>query len=110
MSLNQQPVLARIGQLSPLFQQLTEEVLFDRIWQDDTLTARERSLITVAALTALNRTEQLPVHIQNARNNGLTVDELSAVITHLAFYAGWPAAVSAFTRLADNAAEENGCH
>lgn len=106
MSLNQQPILAHIGQLSPLFQQLTEDVLFNRVWQDDMLTPRERSLITVAALTALNRTEQLPVHLQNARNNGLTVDELSAAITHLAFYAGWPAAVSAFTRLADNT-EEN---
>ncbi|MBV6816919.1 carboxymuconolactone decarboxylase family protein [Rahnella sp. PD12R] len=86
--------------LTPKFAQVTEQVLFGDLWQRSELTARDRSLITVAALIALNRNEQLPFHLDLAVKNGVTYSELSEVITHLAFYAGWPAAASALTRFA----------
>lgn len=86
--------------LTPKFAQVTEQVLFGDLWQRSELTARDRSLITVAALIALNRNEQLPFHLDLAVKNGVTHSELSEVITHLAFYAGWPAAASALTRFA----------
>ena len=65
-------------------------MLFDDIWQRPALNPRERSLITVAALVALNRVEQLPFHLQLAQRNGVTRQQLAELITHLAFYAGWP--------------------
>ncbi len=81
------------------FAQLTQHVLFADIWQRPELAARERSLITVAALVALYRLEQLPFHLQRALDNGLTRDELAEAITHLAFYSGWPTAASALQLL-----------
>jgi len=74
---------------------LTEEVLFGDIWERQALSKRDRSLITCAALVALNRTEQLKGHLERALNNGVTAEEISELITHLAFYGGWPAAMSA---------------
>ena len=70
-------------------------MLFGDVWERPGLSKRDRSLITVAALIALNRPEQLRHHLQRARENGVTKDEVVEVITHLAFYAGWPAAMSA---------------
>ncbi|MBB4865843.1 4-carboxymuconolactone decarboxylase [Pseudomonas nitritireducens] len=84
---------------APKLAQLTEDVLFGDIWQRPQLHPRERSLITVAALVVLGRLEQLPFHFQLARSNGLTRDELVELITHLAFYGGWPTAASALNRL-----------
>ncbi|MFS2223026.1 carboxymuconolactone decarboxylase family protein [Pantoea sp. B65] len=84
-----------LHQLAPKLAELTEQVLFADIWQRSELSARDRSLITVAALVALSRTGQLPWHLQLAQQNGLTYQQLVEAITHLAFYAGWPAAVSA---------------
>lgn len=81
--------------VAPKLAELTQNVLFNDIWQRDTLSPRERSLITLAALTALGRVQQLPWHIQFAQQNGLTREEMVEAFTHLAFYAGWPAAVSA---------------
>lgn len=81
--------------VAPKLAELSQNVLFNDIWQRDTLFPRERSLITLAALTALGRIQQLPWHIQFAQQNGLTREEIVEVFTHLAFYAGWPAAVSA---------------
>ncbi len=83
------------GDIAPKFAELTDEVLFGDIWQRDGLSPRERSLATVAALIALHRTEQLPFHLRRARDNGLGRGELAELVTHLAFYAGWPAAASA---------------
>lgn len=77
----------------------TADVLFGGVWQRPGLAPRDRSLITVAVLVALNRTEQLPHHLALARTNGVTRAELVEVVTHLAFYAGWPAAASAATRV-----------
>lgn len=89
----------RFGDVAPALAELTDRVLFDGVWQDPSLSSRDRSLVTVAALVALGRTEQLPFHLQRAVDNGLSYDELAALITHLAFYAGWPAAASAVPRL-----------
>ena len=84
---------------APKLAQLTKEVLFGDIWQRPQLAPRERSLVTVAALVATGRLEQLPFHLQLARDNGLTREELVELIAHLAFYSGWPTAASALNRL-----------
>jgi 4-carboxymuconolactone decarboxylase len=81
--------------VAPKLAELSKEVLFDDIWKRDGLSPRERSLITLAALTALGRVQQLPWHIDFAQQNGLSREEIAEAFTHLAFYAGWPAAVSA---------------
>ncbi|OOG44321.1 4-carboxymuconolactone decarboxylase [Rhodanobacter sp. C06] len=84
-----------IGDFAPKLAELTDEVLFADIWARSGLAPRERSIATLAALVALNRTEQLPFHFARARDNGLIEAELVELITHLAFYAGWPCAFSA---------------
>jgi 4-carboxymuconolactone decarboxylase len=85
----------RIGDIAPKLADLTEDVLFGDVWERPALSKRDRSLATVSALVAMNRTEQLPFHIQRAIENGVTKEELVEVITHLAFYSGWPTAMSA---------------
>jgi 4-carboxymuconolactone decarboxylase len=87
--------LELIGEVAPKLRDLTEQVLFGDIWERPGLSKRDRSLITVSALLALNRTEQLPFHLERAIANGVTRDELIELMTHLAFYSGWPTAVSA---------------
>jgi 4-carboxymuconolactone decarboxylase len=84
-----------IGDFAPKLVELTDRVLFGDVWERKELSKRDRSLITVAALIALNRPEQLRFHLEKALENGLKKDELIEVITHLAFYAGWPNAMSA---------------
>jgi 4-carboxymuconolactone decarboxylase len=79
----------------PRLIELTETVLFGDIWERPGLSKRDRSLITVAALVALYRPEQLKGHTERALANGVTKEEISELITHLAFYAGWPSAMSA---------------
>lgn len=88
-----------IGDLAPKLAELTDEVLLGDIWARPGLAPRERSIATVAALVALHRTEQLPFHLHRARDNGVTDEELVELITHLAFYAGWPVAISALSEL-----------
>ena len=78
---------------------LTDEVLFGDIWERPELSKRDRSVITVAALVAMYRLEQLPFHLNRALENGVTKEELVEIITHLAFYSGWPTAVSAIQLL-----------
>lgn len=70
-------------------------MLYGDIWERPGLSKRDRSLVTVAAMIALNRPEQLRSHLRRARDNGVTKDEVVEMITHLAFYAGWPNAVNA---------------
>jgi 4-carboxymuconolactone decarboxylase len=70
-------------------------VLYGDVWERPQLSKRDRSLVTVSALIALNRPDQLRSHFVKARENGVTQDELIETITHLAFYAGWPNAVTA---------------
>jgi 4-carboxymuconolactone decarboxylase len=86
---------ASLGRIAPKLAELTSGVLFDDVWERKELSKRDRSLITCAALIALYRPEQLRFHLGLAQQNGVTRDELAELITHLAFYAGWPAAVSA---------------
>jgi 4-carboxymuconolactone decarboxylase len=84
-----------MGDIAPKLAELTDDVLFGDVWERPGLSSRDRSLITVAALTALARTEQLKSHMRLALQNGVTEAEMSELITHLAFYAGWPCAASA---------------
>jgi 4-carboxymuconolactone decarboxylase len=81
--------------------ELTDEVLFGDVWERPGLSKRDRSLITVAALLATYRPIQLALHVERALDNGITREELSELITHLAFYAGWPSAFSAASVVAD---------
>jgi 4-carboxymuconolactone decarboxylase len=91
----QTPAQQLIGDFAPKLVSLTDEVLFGDVWERPELSKRDRSLITVAALIAGGNTEQLPGHLKRAKDNGLTETELKEVIIHLAFYAGWPRAMSA---------------
>ena len=81
--------------VSPKLADLTADVLFGDVWERPQLSKRDRSLITVATLVALYRTDQLRGHIGRALDNGVTKEEISEVITHMAFYAGWPTAANA---------------
>jgi len=84
-----------IGDFSPKLVGLTDRVLFDDVWERKELSKRDRSLITVAALIALNRPDQLRFHLGKAVENGVRKVELIEAITHLAFYSGWPNAMTA---------------
>ena len=84
-----------MGDFAPKLAELTDDVLFGDVWEREGLSQRDRSLITVAALVANGNTDQLPGHLNRARANGISEAELSEVMTHLAFYAGWPRAISA---------------
>ncbi|WP_144109768.1 carboxymuconolactone decarboxylase family protein [Paraburkholderia sp. BCC1886] len=72
-----------------------DTTLYSQIWSDPSLSPRERSLVTVAALIAGGHLDELPAHLRRAVSNGVTREQLAAAITHLAFYAGFPAAISA---------------
>ncbi|GAA1501473.1 hypothetical protein GCM10009827_011070 [Dactylosporangium maewongense] len=86
-----------VGDIAPKLAELTDDVLFADVWNRGELAARDRSLVTVAALVAGGDAEQLRFHLGRARENGLTETELIEAITHLAFYAGWPKAMTAIT-------------
>ena len=85
----------RIKNFVPALVDYTNDVVYGDLWERPGLSKRDRSLITVAALIATYRPEQLETHLGRALNNGVTREEISEIITHLAFYAGWPAAMSA---------------
>jgi len=84
-----------IGDIAPALADLTDRVLFGEVWERLQLSKRDRSLVTVAALVAMNRPDQLRFHLGYAVQNGVKKEELIEVITHLAFYSGWPNAMSA---------------
>jgi len=84
-----------LGDFAPKLVELTDRVLFDDVWARPDLGPRDRSLITCAALVAMGKTEQMRFHFPRALQNGVTLDELVEMIAHLAFYAGWPNAMSA---------------
>jgi 4-carboxymuconolactone decarboxylase len=90
-------VQKRLRDFAPKLAELTDKVLFGDVWERPDLSKRDRSLITVAALIALYRPEQLRFHLNKAMDNGLSKNELIEVITHLAFYSGWPTAMTAIT-------------
>ena len=87
-----------LGDFAPKLVQLTDDVLFGDVWERPQLSKRDRSLITCAALVAMGKNEQMTFHFPRAIENGVTRDELIELITHLAFYAGWPSAMSAINR------------
>jgi len=89
------PSQGAIGDFAPKLAQITDDVLYGDVWERPELSKRDRSLATVAALIAMNRPDQLRSHLRIARQNGVTQEELIETITHLAFYAGWPSAVTA---------------
>jgi len=92
-----QPTSARdaVRDTVPALINYTEKVLFGDVWERPGLSKRDRSLITVATLIALGREKQLTGHLERAMNNGVSKSEISEIITHLALYAGWPAAMTA---------------
>jgi len=94
------PTAARkaFGDIAPKLAELSDEVLFGDVWERPQLSRRDRSLVTCAALVALGKTEQMGFHFPRAIENGVSADELVEMITHMAFYAGWPNAMSAVTK------------
>jgi 4-carboxymuconolactone decarboxylase len=84
-----------MGDFAPKLADLTDKVLFGDVWARPGLSPRDRSLVTISALIAMNRPDQLRAHLIRARENGVTQEEVVETITHLAFYAGWPSAVTA---------------
>jgi len=89
------PAQLLVGDFAPKLAELTDDVLFGDVWERKELSKRDRSLITVAALIANGNTEQLSGHLKRSMENGLSETEIAEEIIHLAFYAGWPRAMSA---------------
>ncbi len=85
----------RVRAVAPKLVEYTEKIVYGEVWERPGLSKRDRSLVTVAALVALYRGDQLRGHLQRALANGVTKDELTELIMHLAFYSGWPTAMSA---------------
>ena len=83
------------GEFAPKLAQLTDDVLFGDVWERPELPPRDRSLVTITALVAGGNSEQLGYHISLGRTNGLSEDEIKEAIIHLAFYTGWPKAITA---------------
>ncbi|MBN9216030.1 MAG: 4-carboxymuconolactone decarboxylase [Microbacterium sp. SCN 70-200] len=88
-----------LGDFAPGLVHYTDRVLFDEVWERTDLSKRDRSLVTVAALTAMGKTDQLRFHLDFARQNGVTDDELKEALLHLAFYSGWPNGMGAMAVL-----------
>ncbi len=87
----------QLGEFAPQFAALNDDVLFGEVWaKESELSARDRSLITCASLMSQGLFPQLEAHMKMAKANGVTKEEMVALITHLSFYAGWPKAWSAF--------------
>jgi 4-carboxymuconolactone decarboxylase len=95
MTDEKKPMRAPWADIAPRLTEITDQVLFDDVWRRPGLSPRDRSLITVASLITGYRQNELPFHLGKALENGVTRDEIIEAITHLAFYAGWPAASTA---------------
>ncbi|MBU6509991.1 MAG: carboxymuconolactone decarboxylase family protein [Gammaproteobacteria bacterium] len=95
--MSNEPSAARkaFGHIAPALAEYTDKVLFGEVWEGPGLSPRDRSLITVASLVSLYRANELPFHLKKALENGVSKDELIELITHLAFYSGWPTANTA---------------
>ena len=89
------PMRAPWGDIAPQLTKITDRVLFDEVWQRPELSPRDRSLVTVSALIAGYRQNELPFHIRKALENGITREGIVEIVTHLAFYSGWPTASTA---------------
>ncbi|WP_062464158.1 carboxymuconolactone decarboxylase family protein [Demequina soli] len=98
MTDDQTPMQRMMGGFAPTFVELTDDVLFGQVWsRTEALSARDRSLVTITSLVTGGNIEQLKAHIPMGLANGLTQDQIVEAITHVAFYTGWPRAVSALT-------------
>ena len=95
------------GDIAPHLATITDEILFGDVWENPALSKRDRSLITITSLISLYRVNELPFHLKRALENGLSKEEVVETITHLAFYAGWPPAMTALP-IAKNIFEEAG--
>src|SRR4029078_5567876 len=91
------PTTARksCGDVAPHLADITDKVLFGDVWENAALSPRDRSLVTITSLISLYRTNEMPFHLKRALQNGLSREEIIQTITHLAFYAGWPPAMTA---------------
>lgn len=100
MSNDKGPSAARrfLGDFAPKLVDLTDDVLFGDVWERPQLSKRDRSMITCAALVSTGKTEQMDFHFPKALENGVSREEIVEMITHLAFYVGWPSAMSAVNR------------
>ena len=92
---------SELASVAPAFVEMTDRILYGEVWEREGLSKRDRSLLTVAALMTANRHQQLEAHLGLALDNGVTEEELGEVLLHLAFYASWPAAVTASRLLLD---------
>lgn len=97
MSDTKPPMRAPWGDIAPRLTEISDTVLFDDVWRRPGLNPRDRSLITVASLVSLYRVNELPFHLGKALENGVTREEIIEMVTHLAFYSGWPTASSALS-------------
>jgi 4-carboxymuconolactone decarboxylase len=93
--MSDKPFRSPFGDIAPALAGYTDDVLFGDVWKRPGLSPRDRSLVTITALIALYRTNELPFHLKLALQNGVTREEIVEVTTHLAFYAGWPVASTA---------------
>lgn len=91
------PMRAPWVDIAPRLTEISNDVLFDDVWQRPELRPRDRSLVTISALIAGYRQNELPFHMKKALENGVTREEIIETITHLAFYSGWPTASTALT-------------
>jgi 4-carboxymuconolactone decarboxylase len=89
-----------LGNVSPKFIQLTNDLVFETLWRQPELSVRDRSLVTIAALAATGDDDQLDVYLRLGVENGLTRAQIAEAFTHLGFYAGWPKATKALAALA----------
>ncbi|MBB5182959.1 4-carboxymuconolactone decarboxylase [Catenisphaera adipataccumulans] len=98
-----------LGEFAPKFAELNDDVLFGEVWSRETqLSTRDRCMITVTALMSKGILDQsLKYHILNAKNNGITAEEMAEILTHAAFYAGWPNAWAAFRMAKEVYADDN---
>lgn len=86
-----------LGEFAPKFAEVNDDVLFGEVWsREDKLSAKLESIVTISALISGGNIEQLPYHIEKGKENGVTKEEIAEIITHVAFYVGWPKAWSAF--------------
>ena len=95
------------GDIAPHLAEITDKVLFGNVWENPALSPRDRSLVTIASLISLYRINEMPFHLKRALENGLTREEIIETITQLAFYAGWPPAMTAL-QIARKVFEETG--
>ena len=107
--MSEAPTNARkaFGDIAPHLAEITDKVLFGDVWEHPALSPRDRSLVTITSLISLYRTNELAFHLEKALENGVTRDEIIETITHLAFYAGWPPAMTTL-RIAREVFEKTG--